>query len=161
MCRDMNLFVDDDGKACHIYSSEHNSTIHIAELTDDYLDWSGRYARVFPFAWNEGLALFKRNGFYFLLMSGCTSWTPNAARSAVARNIFGPWTMLGNPCRGEGAEITFGAQSSAVFQAGGRHIAMLDLWNPENFIDSRYLWLELEFPEEDRFRMRRHRPALQ
>ena len=36
MARDMNLFVDDDGKAYHIYASEDNSTLHISELTDDY-----------------------------------------------------------------------------------------------------------------------------
>ena len=35
MSRDMTLFVDDDGKAYHIYSSEENLTLHIAELTDD------------------------------------------------------------------------------------------------------------------------------
>ncbi|WP_418670738.1 glycoside hydrolase family 43 protein, partial [Akkermansia sp.] len=36
MSRDMTIFVDDDGKAYHIYSSEENSTTHIAELTPDY-----------------------------------------------------------------------------------------------------------------------------
>ncbi len=153
MCRDMNLFVDDDGTGYHIYSSEHNSTIHIAELTEDYLDWSGRFARVLPFGWNEGMALFKRNGFYFLLMSGCTSWAPNAARAAVAKEIFGPWTEFGNPAQGEGAEITFGGQSSAVFSHDGRYVAMLDLWNPKSFIESRYLWLELNFPAGERFEM--------
>lgn len=48
MSRDMTLFVDDDGKAYHIYSSEENLTLHIAELTDDYLGHSGRYIRIFP-----------------------------------------------------------------------------------------------------------------
>ncbi len=37
MSRDMTLFVDDDGKAYHIYSSEDNLTLQIAELADDYL----------------------------------------------------------------------------------------------------------------------------
>ena len=30
MARDMTLFVDDDGKAYHIYSSESNSTLHLS-----------------------------------------------------------------------------------------------------------------------------------
>ena len=34
MSRDMTLFVDDDGKGYHIYSSEDNLTLHIAELTE-------------------------------------------------------------------------------------------------------------------------------
>lgn len=45
MERDMNLFVDDNGKAYHIYSSEYNASIQIAELTDDYLGHSGKYVR--------------------------------------------------------------------------------------------------------------------
>lgn len=43
MARDMNLFVDDDGKAYHIYSSEENSTLHIAELDPTYTGYTGKY----------------------------------------------------------------------------------------------------------------------
>ena len=39
--RDMTIFVDDDGKAYHIYSSEENSTTHSAELTPDYTEHTG------------------------------------------------------------------------------------------------------------------------
>ena len=42
MSRDMTIFVDDDGTAYHIYSSEENSTTHIAELTPDYTEHTGR-----------------------------------------------------------------------------------------------------------------------
>ncbi len=35
MARDMTIYVDDDGKAYHIYSSEDNLTLQIAQLTDD------------------------------------------------------------------------------------------------------------------------------
>ena len=36
MSRDMTVFVDDDGKAYHIYSSEENLTLNIAELNSSY-----------------------------------------------------------------------------------------------------------------------------
>jgi len=49
MSRDMTLFVDDDGKAYHIYASEENLTIQLAELTEDYLDYTGRYVRIAPY----------------------------------------------------------------------------------------------------------------
>lgn len=48
MARDMTLFVDDDGRAYHIYSSEDNLTLHIAELDDSYTSHTGRYIRIFP-----------------------------------------------------------------------------------------------------------------
>lgn len=60
MSRDMTLFKDDDGKAYHIYSSEDNLTLQIAELTEDYLSHSGRYIRIFPTGHNEAPTIFKK-----------------------------------------------------------------------------------------------------
>ena len=50
MARDMTLFVDDDGKAYHIYASEDNSTLQVSQLAEDYQRPAGKYARVFPAA---------------------------------------------------------------------------------------------------------------
>lgn len=47
MARDMTVFVDDDGIAYHIYASEDNGTLQIAELDDTYTRHTGRYARLF------------------------------------------------------------------------------------------------------------------
>ncbi|MCG8307367.1 MAG: family 43 glycosylhydrolase [Cytophagales bacterium] len=152
MARDMNLFVDDDGKAYHIYSSEENSTLHISQLTDDYLSYSGRYARAFPNRYMEAPAMFKCNGKYYLIASGCTGWRPNAARSAVADNILGPWIELGNPCRGANANLTFHSQSTYVLPVNaekGEFIFMGDRWTPENAIDGRYIWLPLTFENDE------------
>jgi hypothetical protein len=148
MARDMTLFVDDDGKAYHIYASEDNSTLQIAELTDDYLGHSGKYARAFVARWMEAPAVFKRDGKYFFLGSGCTGWLPNAARSAVANSIWGPWMELDNPCKGPRYELTFQSQSTWVLPVQGKKdafIFMADRWNPKNAMDGRYVWLPIEF----------------
>ena len=85
MARDMNLFVDHDGKAYHIYSSEENSTTHISQLTDDYTNYSGKYARFFPDRYMEAPVVFRtKEGKYYFIGSDCTGWVPNAARSASA-----------------------------------------------------------------------------
>ena len=34
-----------------------------------------------------------------MITSGCTGWAPNAARMFKAKNIYGPWEQLPNPCR--------------------------------------------------------------
>ena len=150
MSRDMTLFVDDDGTAWHVYSSEENSTLHISELSEDYLSHTGRYVRLFPGRFMEAPAMFKRNGKYYLMMSGCTGWAPNEARSAVAESVLGPWRELGNPCVGEGSETTFRSQSTYVLKIHGkdRYIYMGDRWNPENPVDGRYIWLPVEFEDE-------------
>lgn len=100
MSRDMTLFVDDDAKGYHIYSSEDNLTLHIAELTDDYLGHTGKYVRIFPGGHNEAPALMKRGGRYWMITSGCTGWEPNEARLMTADRIMGEWKQLPNPCRG-------------------------------------------------------------
>jgi hypothetical protein len=156
MARDQGLFLDDDGCAYHIFASEHNSTLHLAKLTDDFLNHSGEYIRLFPNRWHEAPALFKRNDKYYLLSSGCTSWDANPARSAVADTIFGPWQELDNPCKGinpendHGPETTFNCQSTFVLKIENedRYIAMFDDWDIKSFDDSRYVWLPIEFNEK-------------
>lgn len=148
MARDMNLFVDDDGSAYHIYSSEENSTLQISKLTEDYLSYSGKYFRVFSGRYMEGATMFKRKGKYYIIASDCTGWAPNAARSAVADQIFGNWTELGSPCVGEGSELTFHSQSTFVLPVQGKkdtYIFMGDRWTPENPIDGQYIWLPITF----------------
>ena len=56
MARDMTLYVDDDGKAYHIFSSEENLTLQIAELSDDYTYHTGNYVRVAAGDQNEAPA---------------------------------------------------------------------------------------------------------
>lgn len=151
MARDMNLFVDDDGTAYHIYASEENSTLHISQLTDDYTSYSGKYARFFPGRFMEAPAMFKTDGKYYLIMSGCTGWAPNAGRSAVASSIWGPWKELENPFKGADAETSFHSQSTYVLPVSGKSgqfIYMGDRWTPENAIDGRYIWLPIRFEGE-------------
>ncbi|MBG6234723.1 beta-xylosidase [Pedobacter sp. CAN_A7] len=146
MARDMTLFVDDDGKAYHIYSSEENLTLHLAELTADYLAFTGKYITIEPGGHNEAPAIIKHQGKYYLVTSGCTGWDPNAARSFVADSIWGPWKSLGNPCVGEGADLTFKSQSTFILPVAGKkdtYIFMADRWTPENAIDGRYIWLPM------------------
>ncbi|WP_114793220.1 glycoside hydrolase family 43 protein [Niabella yanshanensis] len=151
MSRDMTLFVDDDSKAYHIYSSEENLTLHIAELSDDYTQHTGKYIRIAPAGHNEAPAIFKRNGKYYMITSGCTGWDPNAARLLVADQIMGEWKLLPNPCVGDGADKTFQSQGTYILPVAGKKdafIFMADRWRPKNPIDGRYVWLPVQFKNE-------------
>jgi len=156
MARDQTLFVDDDNKAYHLYASEDNKTLHISLLTDDYLQPSGKFVRVFENRLMEAPAICKRKGKYYFIGSGCTGWAPNAARSAIADSMFGPWKELDNPCVGMnpgnklGPEKTFGGQSTYILPVQGKKdafIALFDLWRPKNAIDGRYIWLPIQFTD--------------
>jgi len=146
MSRDMTLFIDDDGKAYHIFSSEDNLTIHIAELTPDFQHHTGRYTRLSPAGHNEAPAIFKHKDTYWMITSGCTGWEPNEARMFSAPSIWGPWVQHPNPCVGPRSEITFGGQSTFVLPlTDGRFIFMADIWRPYHPIDARYIWLPITF----------------
>jgi beta-xylosidase len=152
MARDMTLFVDDDGKAYHIYASEDNATMIISQLNDDYLKPSGKFIKILNGRYREAPAVFKNRGKYFLITSDCTGWAPNAATVAVADSILGTWTEKGNPCQGAVSEtdVTFNSQSTYIQPVVGRpevFIFMADRWNPENAIDGRYVWLPVQWDQ--------------
>lgn len=152
MSRDMTVYIDDDGHAYHITSSQENLTLLISELTDDYLDYTGRYVMVAPGGQNEAPCIFKQNGRYWLICSGCTGWDPNEARMFTAENIWGPWQQLPSPFKGEAtgyrnipANKTFGAQGTYILKHNGQFIFMADIWNPRHLSNSLHLWLPIKF----------------
>jgi hypothetical protein len=158
--RDMNLFMDDDGRAYVFYSSEGNWTMYVVRLNADFTGpetpaVEGKsWARIFVRDMREAPAPFKHNGRYYVITSGCTGWKPNPAEYAVAENIFGPWKQLGNPCTGAEAKTTFGAQSTFVLPVSGKpgsFIFMADRWNPQNLPDSRYVWLPFQIKDDGTF----------
>lgn len=146
MSRDMTVFVDDDGKAYHIYSSEENMTLHIAELAEDYTHHNGRYVRIFPGGMNEAPVMFRHGGTYWLICSGCTGWEPNRARMFSAPDPMGPWKEHPSPFVGEGSETTFGSQGAfALTDSDGRIWFYADEWHPDCLADSRYRRYEVRF----------------
>ncbi|NDV63412.1 family 43 glycosylhydrolase [Puniceicoccales bacterium CK1056] len=155
--RDMTLFKDDDGRAYVIYAAESNYTMHIIELTDDFC---GVKPLVLGKTWNriligehrEAPAMFKYRNNYYILTSGATGWTPNAARMYTSGQILGPYSSLGNPCLGELSETTFNSQSTFVQPLQpdkGIFLYMGDRWTRDDLGDSRYIWLPLTFDGND------------
>lgn len=152
MSRDMTVFVDDDGRAYHITSSQENLTLLVSELSDDYLGFTGKYNMVAPGGQNEAPCLLKHDGTYWLICSGCTGWAPNEARMFRAESIWGPWQQLPSPFRGMAtgyrnmpADKTFGAQGTFIFSDGQRHLFMADVWNPRHLAQSLHFWLPIGY----------------
>lgn len=145
MSRDMTLFVDDDGSAYEIYSARENYDLRIVKLTDDYRSATPQDTLLFS-DHREAPAVFKKDGKYFLITSGCTGWAPNRASLHVADSLFGPWKSLGDPMKGPMADKTFDGQSTYILPVQGKKDAFIfiaDRWNPKDLKDSRYLWLPI------------------
>ncbi len=176
MARDMTLFKDDDGTAYLVYSSEENLTIYISRLNDSYTDVVGwhkdgneerdteykavhgeDYVRVFPLAQREAPALFKYQGKYYMITSGATGWAPNVGKYTVADNIMGPWKTMRDVA--PSSSTTFGSQSTQVITvdaAAGKFIYMGDRWNQNDLANSRYIWLPIEFGQNDEIALQWH-----
>ncbi|MBQ3926269.1 MAG: family 43 glycosylhydrolase [Bacteroidaceae bacterium] len=152
MSRDMTIYVDEKGKAYHITSSQENLTLLVSELTDDYLDYTGKYVMVAPGGQNEAPCIVKHDDTYWLICSGCTGWAPNEARVFSSKSIWGPWTQHPSPFVGTAtgyrdmpANKTFGAQGTYIYEMNGKPIFMADIWNERHLSQSLHLWLPIEF----------------
>lgn len=159
MARDMTLFLDDDGAAYIIYSSEENYSLFISRLDTSFTALATAseeavtgvdFIRPYIGAHREAPALFKRAGTYYLITSGATGWDPNPAQYATATEILGEWTDHGNPVTGDGAADTFRSQSTNVIPVdpdNGTYIYMGDRWTPSDLATAPYVWLPLRFGE--------------
>lgn len=147
--RDMTVYKDTDGTAYLVHSKDRNKTLNIARLTEDYTNVDGFYVSVLPDQEREAPAIFFKDGVYYMISSGCTSWDPNAALFATCSNLLGKWKLIDNPCVGPGARKTFFGQSSYIFEADGRFFLMLDHWCPENLKKSGYSILPITMEEGD------------
>jgi len=150
--RDMNLFLDSDGKAYAFYASEGNATMYVVQLNEDFTgpqtptEQGRTWARIRVGEFQEAPAPFKYGNRYYLITSHCTGWAPNPASYAVADRILGPWEVRGNPCVGADAQTTFRSQSTYVLPVVGKpgcFIFMADRWSSKSLQDSRYVWLPL------------------
>ena len=157
--RDMNLFVDTDGKAYVFYASEDNATMYVVRLNESFTDVEQplvegkNWARIFINGNREAPAPFKYKNKYYIFTSGLTGWAPNPAQYAVAPSIFGPWEVKGNPCVGIESETTFRSQSTFVLPApnapDGSFIFMADRWDGTTLENSRYMWLPFVVKDEE------------
>ncbi|MFC9689285.1 glycoside hydrolase family 43 protein [Kribbella sp. NPDC056951] len=159
MARDMSLFVDDDGKAYIIYSSEENRTMYISKLNRDYTYLSARpenavqgkdFVRTLACNQREAPAMFKSEGRYYLVTSGATGWDPNPARYATSSTILGQYADQGNPITGPGAANTYRSQSTNVIPIDAKRnkfVFMGDRWTPNDLANAPYVWMPMSFGE--------------
>ncbi len=150
MSRDCTLFQDEDGTGYFISSARENLDIHIYRLTEDYLAIDRLECILWPGQQREAPVLFKRDGIYYMLTSGCTGWAPNQSSYAYAKNIAGPWSVRKN----FGDETTYDSQPTWVICCEGEEKDsqwwyLGDRWGGSNgYFNSSYVMLPMEFDGE-------------
>lgn len=151
MSRDCTLYVDDDGTGYFLSATNENYDLNLYRLTADYLGVDELTATLFPGGHREAPALFKRNGFYFLVTSGATGWNPNQAQYATSTSLASGWSSMTNV--GDGS--TFYSQSTYVLPVEGANgtsfLYMGDRWAGAwsgRVNDSLYVWLPITFSSD-------------
>ena len=156
MSRDCNVFVDSDGKGYFISAANENMDLHLYELTPDYKDVASLKAKLYVGQQREAPCLIKRNGYYYLITSGCTGWKPNQAKYAYSRDLASGWSSLYNL----GNSTTYNSQPAYIVAVQGTeetsYLYTGDRWAGAwggKVNDSQYVWLPLEFVSDTKLEL--------
>lgn len=142
--RDMNLFLDTDGSAYLLSSTNDNKDMAVYRLNASFTNVQSKIATLWPDQRREAPVIFKRNGVYFFVTSGQSGWSPNQGRYATSTSLASGWSALQNFGNG----TTFQSQPASVIQLGSSYLYLGDRWagatgGPVN--DSTYTWYPLTF----------------
>lgn len=156
--RDQTLFLDDDGKAYHIYSTNMNSNTNCERLSEDFLTPLEGYSVQLKGRRYEAAAIFKAGETYYGLFSGCTGWDPNPGRFMWTYDLMGEtWQAPAdfkasdgstgiNFCVDNNKNTSYQSQSNFVFAVPGKDkcfVYMGDRWSSSNIQSSKHIWLPL------------------
>ena len=156
--RDQTVFVDTDGVAYHVYSTNMNSNTNCERLTEDYLLPEEGFSLQLRGRRFEAASLFKAGDIYYGLFSGCTGWDPNPGRYMWTYDLMEEtWNAPAdfkasdgstgiNFCIDNGKNTSYQSQSNYVFPVPGKDkcfIYMGDRWSSSNVQSSKHVWLPL------------------
>lgn len=152
--RDQTLMFDPDYQVgYHFGSAEENATMHGTLLTDDYLDLSETWERMFVKRQYEAPAIFKYHGRFVAITSGCTGWDPNPGHASYSQLPLSGWADSGNPFVDANANTSYNSQSNYVFKVPGEYDAYIymgdrwkggDYFNDANVGESWHIWLPID-----------------
>ena len=112
--RDCNVFVDVDGQAYFISTTEENQHLGLFTLADDYLS-AKAHTQLFPGQRREAPVIINVDGRYFMLSSACSGWAPNQCKVSYSNNLHSGWSELTDV----GDKTCFRTQAAAVLEIKG------------------------------------------
>lgn len=167
--RDMTVFVDEgvdknqDGvdDAYVIYSSEMNAKLYISLLNSSYTapiaegddaEVGVEYAaRILSDNSREAPAVFKYDGWYYLITSGTDGWNSTEHIYYRSQDLLSGWEKVGSPAVNDTGKC-FNTQVTYVLPVdaeAGKFIYMGDRWNGSDLSDSRTVWLPIQMKTDN------------
>ncbi len=112
--RDCNVFVDTDGQAYFVSTTNENQDLGLFTLSDDYLS-ATRHTLLFPGDRREAPVIVHVGDRYFMLSSACTGWAPNQCKYAYSNDLHAGWS----PLIDVGDKLAYRTQAAAVLEIRG------------------------------------------
>jgi len=112
--RDCNVFVDDEGTAYFISTTEENQHLGFFRLNDDYLS-AESCTTLFKGMRREAPAIVKVEGTYYMLSSACTGWDPNQCMLSSSKSMLEGWSNLEKI----GDRIAYDTQAASILTIKG------------------------------------------
>ena len=163
--RDMTVYKDVNNDAYLIYDRhtadpvrgdktgglEGDRCLYVVKLSEDYLSFTDTYSRIEDAKWREAPAVTYKDGYYYIVTSGLSGWEPNQAMAFRTKSLLDKWECIGDPCVNDLTHTTFNSQSTYTFTVEGtdKHIIMLERHNTSNFKECSYIWLPIEFNNDN------------
>lgn len=148
--RDQTLFLDTDGSAYHLCSTNMNTDINLVRLSDDFLDCTKEEMYIMNGRRLEATTMCKYGETYFATFSECNGWDPAPGHTATAvGEMLGTWTEGLNFCVDPNDNRSYYSQGAYVFSVADMgydpkcFIFYGDRWNSSNVGGSTYVWLPL------------------
>ena len=144
--RDCNVFVDTDGTAYFISTTEENQHLGLFRLSDDYLSVV-EHTQLFPWQRREAPAIVKLGQRYFMFSSACTGWAPNQCKLSWSDNLKDGWSPLENI----GDNKAFRTQPAAILEVKGTksttYLYVGDRWKDPNLAQSKTIIFPVTFTD--------------
>ena len=144
--RDCNIFVDTDGTAYFISTTEENQHLGLFRLSDDYLSIV-EHTQLFPWQRREAPAIVRLGNKYFMFSSACTGWAPNQCKLSWSYDLKSGWSQLENI----GDNKAFRTQPAAILKIKGSksttHLYVGDRWKDPTLSQSKTIILPITFTD--------------
>lgn len=142
--RDCNVFVDNDGTAYFISTTNDNSDLGLFRLSDDYLDVVSHTA-LFTGQGREAPALVRIGNTYFMISSACSGWAPNRAKIAYSTSLTSGWSSLSNLRD----DVSYDTQAASILTVQGTkgtvYLYVGDRWQDPGLAESKTIIFPIQF----------------